>query len=378
MGDGRYYTVLQFFNTLILLILLMLITVNLVTILYQHVRREMSNWLIVLYGALGVTIMLRLAEEVVVATGLINLYSMIGRWLIILISLGIFWAIAAMVRKIYRDSTPITNGMNPDELIMLSGIFLMAIIVYGGLVLMHHGWINFYQLFYYGILAYTLNRLLALVAPYGISLRLFTYTKDMILDYVFITDCEGTIIFQNNNSETVSYFKPIKVLEIQNITSIFNRQVEHQQLRGKDYIKYDGGEDTLYFSYSVKPLLRNGTRVGGIITFTDVSGLMRLLEDLDQKNVDKERINKELQHYATIVYRLEKEKEIQQLLETIAENQEKSMLLLKEEILSAIQSKEEQGYMENIEGMILSAKENLHDVRNAVNTFRAYYGGKDD
>lgn len=378
MGDGRYYSALQFFNTLILLLLLMLITVNLVTILYKQISRKMSNWFIALYSGLWVTIILRLAEEVVVGPRTVVLFNHIGQWLLITICLGILWALGALFRKTLEPTTSITQTYGTNELLKVWGIFLLPSIFYGIVILMNQPWVNYYQLFYYGILAYSLNRLLTLIVPYEINLTLFTHTKDMILDYVFITDVKGTVIFQNNNSETDSYFNSMKVLDYNNIAAIFNRQVEHQKLRGKDYIKYEGQDSPIYFSYSIKELLRRGTAVGAIITFTDVTGLMLLLEDLDQRNGDKKRINQELQQYATIVYRLEKEKEIQQLLESIAQNQEKSMLLLKDEIHKTLQLETEESFIENLEVMILSAKENLHDVRTAVSTYKTYYRGQDD
>jgi len=378
MGDGRYYTTLQFFNTLILLVLIMVITVNLVTVIYKVIHEKNSRWMIALYVVLWATIILRLIEEVIVGADYVALYSRIGKGLIILLTIGIAWSIGTMIRSIYLENKLITNGFNPDELLLVAGFFSLGLVIYLILLLLPLRWAEFYQFFFYGVLGYTLNRLLALVTPYGISLSLFTHTKDMILDYVFITDADGNIIFQNNNSETASYFKASKTLNLNNITSMFKHEVEHQQLRGKDYIKVDGGEKTLYFSYSIKPLTRHSRCVGTIITFTDVSGLMALLEDLDQKNGVQESINEELKEYATIVYHLEKEKEIQQLLTSIAENQEKSMLALKVDILNAIDLEDRQGYLENLEDMILRAKKNLRDVRHSVNTFKAYFGGKND
>ncbi len=382
MGDGRYYTFEQFTNTFILLVIIMLMTVELVATLYKQMNNRRNKQLIVIYLLLYFGMILRFIEEVTVVSRWLLGITIIGKGImaLVVLLLGVFILRVLLDAKGTDPSSSGDIATTGNELAFVWSTFLiMCVGTFLVFAFMVEPWAGYWYLYSYGFMAYLLHLLLKMFAPYSINASVFTKAKDMILDYVFIIDIKGNLIYKNNHSERDDYFRRLKLIDTNAVELMFKQPIQHQKLNGKDYIKYTDlvTDINTYFSYSLEPLISKGKKVGGILIFTDVSGLLQLLENLNKEQTDSEMVNKELQQYAKIVYRLEKEREIHLLLDDIAQNQEISMLKLKDEMLN-LQGYEGNGYAKRIRNMINMAKDNLADVRRAVSTFRAYYGGKDD
>lgn len=382
MGDGRYYTAGQFTQTFIIMVILMWVTVDLVATIYRQITTEKSKQLISIYALLYLSLILRFLEEVMLYSRLLNAIVYIRQTsaVIVVLLIGVFLFHLLVGSGVSNQQTFGNFLATREEIVLMGRVFLiMCLGMLLVLVFLNAPWADYVYLAFNGFMAYLLHRMISFFAPYSISHSMFTKTKDMILDYVFIVDVKGNLIYQNNHSELDRYFFRLKKIKLEAIETMFNQPVRRQKLNGKEYIKYTDVvtvTDT-YFSYNLKPLVSKGEKVGGILTFTDVSGLIQLIENLNREQADSELVNKELKQYAEIVYRLEKEREVHLLLDGIAQNQEISMLKLKDEMLN-LQSFEGQGYKTHIREMIDMAKDNLADVRRAVSTFRAYYGGHDD
>lgn len=212
--------------------------------------------------------------------------------------------------------------------------------------------------------------------PYRVvSSSIFNNVKDLILDYVFIIDSDGHIIYKNKSVEESEFFNKIDTIDINNIQHVFTKEVIKRNAYGKLFIKYVGDKN-IYFSYSEKHIKKDNKVAGSIITFIDITSLIKMLDELENKNQETKKLNSELSHYSKIVYDLEKEKEINNLLGEIANNQEQSMIKLKKDIVTLIDNND--NFMLEIDKISAEAKEDLFDVRQAVSAYMNYYGGEND
>lgn len=379
MGDGRYYTIKQFTNVSVMMVLIMVMTVNLVGSIYQHGARKRSRQLLGLYVLLFCGIGSRYVAEVIVDIDLsMDLIRFSGA-ITLMVWTALLIIIARLLLRIYRDKAKnIVDHTLIHRMTLVSGVFVTTCAV--SLAFLLSGptdMAGYWFLIQYGGAAYIIDSLIRVSGPYVISPSLFTKTKNMLLDFVFIIDGKGNLIYQSNHSYGDDLFSQVATIDPDNVKNIFSKPVENRRMNGNDYILISDSGEEVFLSYARKPLMRKGKRTGEILTFSDVSGLVRLLSDLKKEQADTEKINEELQQYAKIVYSLEKEQEIQLLLEDIAENQEGSMLELKKE-MEALEGVGDDVFMDAIKPMIQKAKENLASVRQAVSTYKAYFGGKND
>jgi hypothetical protein len=142
------------------------------------------------------------------------------------------------------------------------------------------------------------------------------------------------------------------------------------------FVKYLG-DKIIYMGYSKKSIIKNNKLAGYIITFTDITELINMLDELNMKQSETVKANTKLSHYKEIVYDIEKEKEINNLLDEIANNQQKSMLELKCDI-DDVKISLDEDFIQKISKIITNAKHDLQDVRKAVTAYMNYYGGEND
>ena len=117
----------------------------------------------------------------------------------------------------------------------------------------------------------------------------------------------------------------------------------------------------------------DGEKIAGhIITFTDISDLIHMLDSLKIKQEEAKAANIKLALYKEIVYDTEKDREINSLLEEIANNQQQSMQKLKIEIEN-LSDNMDADFSKNIQKTIEKGKSNLLDVRTAVTEYANFY-----
>ncbi len=64
--------------------------------------------------------------------------------------------------------------------------------------------------------------------------------------------------------------------------SLFNKPIEMRNTYRKQIVKYSSN-DPIYFSFSKKELIDKGETSGLIITLTDITELILMLEELEEK-----------------------------------------------------------------------------------------------
>ncbi|QZY53712.1 hypothetical protein [Crassaminicella profunda] len=213
--------------------------------------------------------------------------------------------------------------------------------------------------------------------PYRVTTPIFSNVKDLVLDYVFIIDTNGKIMYRNKRVEESKIFKDIGIVHEEKIEEIFSKEVIKRNDYNKLLIEYID-QTNKYLSYNEKEIKNKGAVVGKIITFIDRTALIKMLDKLKEQQIETEKTYRELSHYSKIVYDLEKEKEINALLEEIASTREKSMEKLKENIENLIENSDDDPFIVDIEKIIQEAKKDLFDVRQAVSAYMSYYGGQND
>ncbi len=129
---------------------------------------------------------------------------------------------------------------------------------------------------------------------------------------------------------------------------------------------------SVYYQYTVKSILKDSDEVGKIITLTDMTQFVTMLDALKVSQDEAQNVNEKLAGYKDMVYDIEKEKEIGNLLESIAKDQQIAMSNLIEEIRK-IESCMDESFIDEISLIINNAKGNLQDVRNVVTSYMNYY-----
>ncbi|GAA0179545.1 hypothetical protein SH2C18_23930 [Clostridium sediminicola] len=287
-------------------------------------------------------------------------------WLILISTSFIF------LRKPDKDfDTKLFNNKKFSIAIFIFWIIPLSIYILG--ILLHS--YNIIELFMYLLFLIGFNLIANYLRPYRITSSIFYNVKDLILDYVFIIDINGSVIHKNNSAELSEVFQNVKKIDVDNLEPLFKKKIMIRSSYNKKFIKYLDEGSNKYFSYNIKNLKNKDEIVGSIITFIDITKLIKMLDNLKKQQSDTEKINEKLYHYSKIVYRLEKEKEINMLLDQIAVNQEKSMHELRNHIQELIQEQDKEKFALDIEHIILDAKKDLADVRSAVSAYMQYYGG---
>ncbi|GMQ57306.1 hypothetical protein AN1V17_17010 [Vallitalea sediminicola] len=354
MGDGRYYTTEQFFNIIFFTILIIFIVISLMVCLYKSSKNNKS--LIFTQLSLGLSIVCRFIEEIAYKKSTIeffNIMSDIFLWIYIITYL-------ILLTHLYAKK-------NLDKFSIVTTIFLFGLPV----VLQLSG--SESEKFIYILFNINFSVISTRLMPYRISSSIFGAVKDFILDYVFITDENGYIIYKNTRVMNSNIFNRTNIFDVENIQNIFSDEVTTRIAYDKSFIKYVGSREMkIYFQYNKKELLKDNQIVGYIITFIDITELINMLDELKIKQNQTTRANNKLTKYKDIVYEMEKEKEINNLLSEIANNQYKSMRKLKTNI-DELSKNVDDDFDKNIVDIIQHAKDDLQDVRSAVTAYMNYY-----
>ncbi len=130
-------------------------------------------------------------------------------------------------------------------------------------------------------------------------------------------------------------------------------------------------EAVYYFQYRKKEIISEGEISAYILTFVDTTHLIAMLDEYELKREAVFKSNVRLRRYRDRVYEIEREKEVNNLLQEIAQNQTKSLVALKQNI-EKIDINDE-NFDNDIDALISRAKSNLSDVRKAVTTYINYY-----
>lgn len=449
MGDGRYYTISQFSNIVFLTLLIIFVTVSVMLGLYKSASNKASKNILYIHICLGLVIVTRFTEEIVVMEQFASVIRYLSSLLfisanvllirflvkyvvgplldfknstvlilkiIVGILLGLFlgciYSDTSLIIKTYsfeniefgigyvlvlfmcalilicintlillkyeaktKQNTPKFENVPFSITIFL--LWIIPLLIYTSFIALNFVQTQIVELITYLLFAINLNLVAYYFMPYKVSSSIIQNVKDLMLDYVFIIDSSGKIMYRNHDVEDSTIFKKTTFINLQKIESIFSKEVIKRETYNKQFFKYSD-EKTLYFSYSEKMILNKGIIAGHIITFVDITSLIEMLDQLKLKQQETEHMHNELSRYSKIVYNVEKEKEVNTLLTEIAQNQQKSMQSLKRALASLQKNSSEDCFMIDVEQVIIDAKRDLVEVRQAVSAYMSYYGGEDD
>ena len=358
MGDGRYYTPQQFLNIILFTTLIVVVTIGFMLCLYKVDKNK--YWIRTMGSLLGISLICSFLSEIVYKVVTMNLFSTLSQASLILY---------IIIGSIFYFKNFIIGEINSGLFLIFLTLFFMPTTIY----IFNEGIRNLVYVFFVAHFLTLSNRFV----KYRVSSSIFHDVKKLILDYVFIVGINGDVIFKSDKVSISNIFKDISKIDINDIENIFLEDAITRNAFGKQFINVSGTK-VLYFQYNKKEIFHKEILAGYILTFVDITELISMLDELSLQQEKMSKMNVELSRYKEIVYDIEKEKEINSLLSQITENQQRKMLLLKNKIEKL--NVNDENFIDKIENLIMKAKSDLNDVRQAVTVYINYYdeGGYDD
>ncbi|WP_027399031.1 hypothetical protein [Anaerovorax odorimutans] len=288
----------------------------------------------------------------------------------------LFMVILAMIIMLLRKKQVHNVYKNSILLFVISSILVIPLMFYIYAIILKHTYLDFVEFFIYYMLCTILNISIYSEAELGLTTLAFDKIGDMIRDYIFVINNNGNIVYKNKSAANSGFLTKEETVSINNITDLYKGNIKSKKSHlGKDYIQLTAGSNTFYFTHKSKPLMDKEELIGYIITISDITPLMDLVFSLEDKKEKSKEANKKLENYSKVVYNLEKEKQINVLLDEIITSRENDM----ENLIFMINDLEGEIDNENFENLVDEAIEYnrsiLDDVRQAVNTYRQHYGG---
>ena len=429
MGDGRYYTDIQFLNIVVLTTLIIASVISMMLFLYRNNNETRNQLLILIYCSLIVLLTVKFSLTIVYSEQvgyILTLLSIIltlqlQLYMIMLLLktyiikstdfkksyLIVSFLVVPLAVYLCRNIFILSYNFSVIEFgqsyfytsLMLSVTLLVVIIVslskrfgkkidsdnYTIIILMlwflpfllfnlallnQQGVAMIIELLTYLCVLITLNITFNKILPYGITLSIFNNVKDLIMDYVIIIDDENRVVYKNQRILNSEFFDVGDKVSHHAVEIIFSTTVEKDFSGPMRIVKV---KNEKCFSFNSKDISNNGIKAGEILTFVDVTSYITMLDRLKAHQNETIKINEALDKYSRSVYSLEKEKEIHTLLNEIAENQEHSMSRIKSEITALMASNNDDLFDEKIQTIIDVAKSDLKSVREAVTTYMQYY-----
>ncbi len=365
MGDGRYYTLTQFWNVLFLALSLCLLVVFLVTLVFK--TRKYRKFFIFGGVQLILVLLFEFVSQVIVQLKMVHIFHLLSVvFLLFYLLVGIVFYAAY-----WREQRKINSKEKSYEVKLfwsLGGFFLVMMI-----------YLLFRQSLRLAIVLFFIHFVLSvmMLMEYQISLNVFNDARNMILDYVFITLPDGEIVFQSDKALKSKLFQENFYLDIGDVKSIFQDRTEYSESRENIILVYpqsssdEFGGKIRYFQYRRKTFLNDRNQDVYIFTFVDVTPLIENLNNIENERTKLKRINDRLVQYKEKVYEIERQKKIEILLKEVANNQNKVMHRLKEDIKEI--SVYDNSAVYQIERLIRLSKQELKEVRETVNSYMNYY-----
>lgn len=417
MGDGRYYTYFQFVDIMVLTLLSVL---SVISILFFHYRKNKDMNIIyitvptdMIYVFLVIRIIESIIPNLIVASTLRELQlillltsivlcilnkNYINKKIkpILLVSLVFALTIPFLniVIKTYKFHTILYSDYYKMFLFFamncLSGylffkknseitkykliVIIIPMLIYLIIVIINSYWVCYMELFISLFVIIYTNLVFTLNSESSHSILAFEKIGNISTNYIFVIDNNKKVIYSNDMAKMSEFFSDIKYIE--NITSIFKGdKIKNNTHLDKNYINIKKDDEEFYFTYGFSELFHNEKIIGHIVTITNITDLILLLNDLENKKSQSIMINEKLSNYSKVVYHHEKEKEINNLLEEVVESRDaqmKHLINLIEDTKNKIDSDDFENY---IEISIEKSNEILDDVRKTVSKYREYYGG---
>ena len=288
----------------------------------------------------------------------------------VLVIIFITWVLASkkQINIIYK------NSVSALGLVML---LLGPLALYSVMVFYHADYVDFAEILVFAASGVLFSIIMNKQAPLGLTVLAFNRIGDIIQDYIFVTDMTGKVIYKNRKANQSDFFVKDEKINIENIKKLYiTEPIIKQNAEGNEYAQLKYKMKTVYFSHKYEPLKEKGKTIGQIITIVDITKLMNLLFSLEDQKQKSEEVHAKLKNYSKVVYHVEKEKEINALLEEIVSSRENEMQRLIAGIDALIEN--EGDFKEQVDPVIRFNQKILEDVRKAVSTYRQQMEVKHD
>lgn len=437
MGDGRYYTFYQFNLSLIFIVLAILISSSTVISYYKNKDKETGIYASINFLLLLICIFSAFIENVINITYIgfwlrciskasfiasmcvfsVFLFSYVipiyrfrireafwvttiicaatlvtkGKFLILnygfwnvnysvfykLIIVGLFCFIVISLYKVLRCKT-LLHSLYSNKTIatIFSILYFFPIGLYCVFTINEYKYLDFVECCLYFVMFVFINFATRAELSSGLTSKQFEELSDMLEDYVVVIDNYGNIVYKNEIFKKSTNFVDTNTVDIKNIDLIFNKSIKIiNNSSGNKYIQIEQESKTEYFTYKYKKLIDGDKTLGYMATITNITHLIDLVNSLEANNKKYVETNNRLSHYSNVVYHLEKEKEINILLEEIITSREKSMDNLIVRIEDLEMSLDSDDFKIKLNNAIHLNIDILNGVRHAVTAYREHYGG---
>lgn len=363
MGDGRYYTDEQFFTIIYLTCLIIFQVVTWMLYYYKSDKNKPCILMLSLYCGLVISSLLAFYAAVAVDVRAARAVKIISMVLI-----GVILTIQFVYLVVKNIKERKKNGHHPTFLHTI--LLFIAISIQSLLIIVNlsevsltmttiHGLFNGAVTLYYVI---SLNQLI----PYKVSDSIFNEVKNEMPDYVWIIDESGHVVYRNSGVVNDHILSHRHKINSDRPEEAFARPVI--KLTEYENSLYLDEESARYFTHMVKHIENKGQKVGAVITVKDVT---RRIDQLNKLKIEREtatHMNHKLEAHKGVVYEMEKEKQINELLSAILETQQESLLNIKIHIEKLLDNSGE--ISDKALNMVLEiSKRDLANVRNTVNLY---------
>lgn len=202
---------------------------------------------------------------------------------------------------------------------------------------------------------------------YKFTRAMFLSVSKNLQNYVYIMDSKGYVIYTNNQVQKSSLFKTAVQVDINDVGNFFTSEIQVLKKYNSNIISA-GQEKPMYLVLTIQQVHSSEKKDAVILTFVDVTRIIELLDELEEKKVEVDRSNERLLNYKERVFEFERKREIYALLEKISSEQYATMGNLKSEI--DLLSIEDSDFIDKLNEIIERAKSDLKDVRNTVSIYR--------
>ncbi len=347
MGDSRFYTYTQFFSVIVL-VLLIIVAVSISVFYYFRIEKKKSTYIVFV---LSITLSIFFSIYSLVAETVV--YSVYYHNMFIILSL---FHVAVSFYTIYVFEN-IRKNLKKFQLSCLALSYAVSI------VLLFSGK---YVVFSSVLLSINFVLLSMNTISFKVSEEVFKAVKKSLPNYVFILSAKGYVIYMNDKVKASGLFKSLQRVDINYLENIFKGEVIKRELYDETVYCINHLQTKLTL---IKKEIFSGDELEYIVlTFSDVSRLILLLDELEEKREYVFKANIELERYKDRVYELEKKRAIYSLLDDVVSTQYDSMNNLRDRITEL--NREAEGFVDSLEEIIKIAKDDLKEVRAVVSTYR--------
>ena len=423
MGDGRYYTYYQFFDVVLATGLTIGAVISLVYYYYKRNKKINTIYSNSIFGLIGLFSIVRIIESVVpgisaaeilrnVEAAIIlivlsnlafinksslgnrtKLLSIIAAVSILSVSIaGVFVSaysfhdiqygtiykallIIAMIAAVWGNKKAVKLIRSNTNVFFYMILILLPFCVYLLFVLKSSEYVDYAEILLLFCITVVVGLELRLNSELGLAMLAFDKIGDMSESYIFVLDSSGNYLYKNKAARESACFGKRQKADVQDIKSFFAGEavVTSGPLREEYIIASIHGKKN-YFTYTKGVLGEPCGNSGYIVTITSITELIELLISLEEKKGKLKLANKQLSNYSNIVYHVEKEKEINILLEEVINSREEQMKHLSRIIGDVREKVDEAHFEERIDTAIDECSDVLEKIRETVSACRDYYG----